>query len=76
MVTFFVSGIWHGAGWSFVICGLINGVFVCIASYMNRKNIKLPDALAWLLTFLGVIGTRIILFQQQVRTTINAFKID
>lgn len=74
MVTFFVSGIWHGAGWSFVIWGLINGVFVCIASYMNRKNIKLPDALAWLLTFLGVIGTRIIFVSGSVRTTINAFK--
>ncbi len=60
MVTFFVSGIWHGAGWSFIIWGLINGVFVCIASYMNRKNIKLPGLLAWFMTFLGVIGARII----------------
>ena len=32
MVTFLVSGFWHGAGWTFVVWGLVNGFFVCVAS--------------------------------------------
>ena len=32
MIVFFVSGIWHGAGWTFIIWGLLHGV----ASVINR----------------------------------------
>ncbi len=27
MIVFVVSGLWHGAGWSFVIWGLLNGIY-------------------------------------------------
>lgn len=74
MITFLVSGIWHGAGWSFVIWGIINGIFVCISSYMNRKEIKLPGGFAWLLTFVGVVATRIIFVSASVGNTIKVFK--
>lgn len=60
MVTFFVSGFWHGAGWTFVVWGLINGIFVCCASYMSRKNIKLPAIMAYPMTALGVVLTRVL----------------
>lgn len=60
MVTFFVSGFWHGAGWNFVLWGIINGVFVCMAHFMRRNGWQLPFILAWVLTFAGVVGTRIL----------------
>ncbi|MDQ6418031.1 MBOAT family O-acyltransferase [Paenibacillus sp. LHD-117] len=60
MMTFFVSGFWHGAGWQFIIWGLINGVFVCMSHMMYRNKWQLPFALAWTLTFAGVVGTRIL----------------
>ncbi|MCR2802828.1 MBOAT family O-acyltransferase [Paenibacillus soyae] len=60
MMTFFVSGFWHGAGWQFIVWGLINGIFVCMSHYMYRNKLKLPFILAWALTFAGVIGTRIL----------------
>jgi hypothetical protein len=31
LLTMFVSGIWHGAGWSFVVWGLIHGAYLCVA---------------------------------------------
>lgn len=31
MLTMLVSGIWHGAGWQFVIFGLLHGVFLVVA---------------------------------------------
>lgn len=60
MITFLVSGFWHGAGWTFVLWGLINGVFVCTASYMKRHNMKFPSVIAYPLTALGIVGTRVL----------------
>lgn len=30
MVVFFLSGLWHGASWNFVIWGVINGLFLVV----------------------------------------------
>ena len=60
MVTFLVSGFWHGAGWTFVLWGLINGALVCIASWMKRKNYSFPAWLAYPLTALGVVVCRVL----------------
>ncbi|GKU79213.1 MBOAT family protein [Paenibacillus sp. L3-i20] len=64
MMTFFVSGFWHGAGWQFIIWGLINGVFVCASHFMYRNKLKLPFLLAWTMTFAGVVATRILFVSQ------------
>jgi len=60
MVTFLVSGFWHGAGWTFVVWGLVNGVLVCIASAMKRHNRSLPAIPAHILLLLGLVLTRIL----------------
>lgn len=60
MITFFVSGFWHGAGWTFIVWGLVNGIFVCIASWMKRKNLSFPSFIAHFLALLGIILTRIL----------------
>lgn len=60
MVTFFVSGFWHGAGWSFVLWGIINGILVCAAHFMRGRGWQLPFLLAWVLMFAGVVLTRIL----------------
>lgn len=38
MITFFVSGIWHGASITFVIWGLIQGVFLSIEALTNKRK--------------------------------------
>ena len=50
MVTFLVSGIWHGAGWNFIIWGIMNGILVCIGAWESYHK-KYPPYLV------GVIGT-------------------
>ena len=60
MITFFVSGFWHGAGWTFVVWGVFNGIFVCTASYMKRKNLSFPKAISVALTAVGVIALRVL----------------
>ena len=35
MVTFLVSGIWHGANWTFIVWGLIHGVLQVIEKFLG-----------------------------------------
>ena len=41
MVTFLVSGLWHGANWTYIIWGALNGIYIIcgIATYGIRKRV-------------------------------------
>jgi hypothetical protein len=53
-VAMLISGVWHGAGWNFVIWGSLHGAALVINHYWRKKKIKMPTGLAWLITFLFV----------------------
>lgn len=40
LITFFVSGIWHGAAWNFVIWGCIHGIFQVVEKAMGFAKIN------------------------------------
>jgi len=40
MVTFVVSGLWHGANWTFVVWGSIHGVFQVIEKHFGMNSFK------------------------------------
>jgi len=54
-ITMTLCGLWHGAGWSFVLWGIIHGTALFIFHYWCMLNIRLPSIFSWLLTFLFVI---------------------
>ena len=35
LVVFLLSGLWHGAAWTFILWGLLNGVFVVLSSQIS-----------------------------------------
>lgn len=51
MLTFLVGGIWHGAGWTFVLWGLMHGIAMVVHRLWTDSGRALPRGLAWLLTF-------------------------
>lgn len=53
MIVFLLSGLWHGAGWGFLIWGALHGL-VQVAERLLKGKISLPKPLSWLLTFLFV----------------------
>ncbi len=59
MITFLVSGFWHGAGWHFIFWGLVNGALVCVASWMKRKGYSMNAVAAHSLTLIGIVLARI-----------------
>lgn len=47
LITFLVSGFWHGASWNYVIWGLLNGVVLCfevLTAKFRKKLSKLAPA--------------------------------
>lgn len=42
MITFLLSGLWHGANWTFVCWGCWHGLFLCFETFWGRR----ADALA------------------------------
>jgi alginate O-acetyltransferase complex protein AlgI len=53
MITFMVSGLWHGANWTFVAWGFLHGLYLIVSQSTSRLA-KLPAFLKVLLTFSAV----------------------
>ncbi len=51
IIVFFLTGLWHGASWTFVIWGLIHGLFIMLEAY----NVLKPEK--WEPKFLSRIYT-------------------
>ena len=48
-LTFLISGLWHGANWTFVIWGALHGLFIVIESlitHLNRRKAPKPVTLS------------------------------
>lgn len=66
MVTFLVSGIWHGAGWNFIIWGIMNGVLVCIGAWESYHKKYPPYLIGVIFTFFCIVLTRVIFVAQSL----------
>jgi D-alanyl-lipoteichoic acid acyltransferase DltB (MBOAT superfamily) len=56
--TFFVSGLWHGAGWAFIVWGLLHGMAVSYEYLTKKTRKKVFNTLpAWLNKSLSVLFT-------------------
>lgn len=72
MVVFLVSGMWHGADWTFIIWGIIQGVLVCLTRRFKTSYEKLSVPLRWMLTF-GITFVLLVLFRAPDMATAKEF---
>ncbi len=57
-LTFFLSGIWHGAGWNYVLWGIVWSIAIVFEFYTKNFRIKLFGYLPkWLNSTLSIIIT-------------------
>ncbi len=54
--VFLVSGLWHGANWTFIIWGALHGFYLMMEIVIDRlvPSIKLPRSIRWILNFVLV----------------------
>ena len=53
LIVFFLTGLWHGANWTFVIWGLWHGLFLLLEEYVPAMK-KLPRVIGHLYAMLAV----------------------
>lgn len=51
MIVFLVSGFWHGASWTFVLWGVLHGIFMVGHRLFGKYLEKLPKIFRWFGTF-------------------------
>ncbi|MGA2243371.1 MAG: MBOAT family O-acyltransferase [Verrucomicrobiota bacterium] len=71
-LVFVISGIWHGAGWNFVLWGALHGMALILNRLLGGK-LKLPAFLAWLLTMLACFAAWLCFYE--TRTHVLARKL-
>ena len=75
VITFLLSGMWHGAGWTFLLWGLFQGVFIVISMNLAKprrrfekrhclKNNRVYEVLTMALTFL-IVCLGLVLFRSE-----------
>jgi alginate O-acetyltransferase complex protein AlgI len=54
LATMTLGGLWHGAGYNFLIWGCAHGLGLCVGLLWQRAGLKIPILVSWLLTFFFV----------------------
>jgi alginate O-acetyltransferase complex protein AlgI len=52
LITFILSALWHGAGWTFIAWGFLHGIYMLIYDFFKDRfsPIKIPRLIAWFVT--------------------------
>ncbi len=67
MIVFLISGLWHGANWTFVIWGAIHGIANCLNRMLNPLWNKIAKVPRWLITFVFINFTWIFFRAESVK---------
>lgn len=62
MIVFLISGIWHGANWTFILWGIIHGIFMVLDRIFEKTENKIFEPVRWLITF-NIINVLWLLFR-------------
>ena len=54
LTVFLISGLWHGAGWTFIVWGGLHGLAQVAERLWGKRRDRLPASIRWLLTFFFV----------------------
>lgn len=54
MIVFVISGIWHGANWTFLLWGVLHGVLSVFERVFAQQLKKINEVVRWMLTFLTI----------------------
>ncbi len=72
IVTFLVAGTWHGAGWTFVVYGLIHGVALAVNhGWREFRGPRLARPLGWTLTMAVVVSGLVVFRSPDMATALT-----
>jgi len=60
LITMLLGGLWHGAGWTYIIWGGMHGCYLAINHGWRSLGRKMSLPLAWVITFAAVVASWVI----------------
>lgn len=72
LLVFFLSGLWHGAGWNFILWGLLHGLLLVLTRMAGERLRRIPDWINRTFTFLFVT-TAWVLFRSETLAQAGQF---
>lgn len=73
MIIFLISGLWHGAGYTFLLWGLCHGLMSVVTRIFKKQVDQIPKVLNWLITFLFINATWVIFRADSVQQAGTVF---
>ncbi|SER70408.1 D-alanyl-lipoteichoic acid acyltransferase DltB, MBOAT superfamily [Gracilibacillus ureilyticus] len=70
-IVFFISGFWHGAGWTFIAWGVMHGMAMMVHRLWHQLGLKLPAIVAWFVTFQFINATWVFFRAPDFATALN-----
>jgi len=74
MITFILSGLWHGIYAGFLIWGILNGVYLSTEYIGKKAKIKLPKAIGWLCTIFCISFSNLFFVSKTWKNSLNFLK--
>ena len=74
LIIFVLSGLWHGANWTFILWGFVHGVFNILNRYCDKWWNKVHSALKWMVNFVFINFTWVIFRGNSMRDVASFFK--
>lgn len=84
MITMTLGGLWHGAGWNFIVWGLLHGAYLTInhcwshamarLKARNMRHLRLPRLLGWGITFLAVMVAWVFFRAPDIATAVELLR--
>lgn len=73
-LVFLISGIWHGAAWTYILWGILHGVAQCLYRFFRKIWDRVPKILACCATFIYLDVTFIMFRAASVSDAMSMFK--
>lgn len=54
MIVFLISGIWHGANWTFILWGILHGALSVFDRITEKHRNQIHSAMQWMATFAAI----------------------
>lgn len=74
MIVFFLSGLWHGAGYTFIVWGLIHGAANVLTRILDKPIKKIPKVINWILCFIFINASWVVFRAESLDTAWTVYK--
>lgn len=73
IITFLISGAWHGSELNFIIWGALHGVATAINVLWYKSGLRMPDLVGWLITFIFINFSWIPFRAESIKSSYDLF---